>query len=192
MGFQDSIIYQLLFPKKSLNNRMLHSLKTTFTITCLADGFKLVSMNNQNQLDYKWSAVKDVVITKDGLEITTDSTQKISRKWQGWHQLIREVPQGYGNYNYEFVHQYLNSLEGCDICGLKAVYNNECLHCGTEVWSDDIKELSESKNDYVREEQLLWFIVGVDPEKIDINNKPENGFESNPNWKPLISKYDQP
>ncbi|UII22231.1 hypothetical protein [Fulvivirga ligni] len=153
-------------------------------------GFKLGALNGENNKDYKWSEVKDVEIVTDGLVITTDGQDIfINKQWSGWHKLLKEVPVGYKSFNNEFVSHYFSQMKGCEICGLKAVVKDECLNCCAEVWGEEVQKSYDSKEEYLREEQLMWF-EPEENEYPDINNRPDDGFESWTGWKPVITDED--
>jgi hypothetical protein len=86
------------------------------------------------------------------------------------------------------------SLKTCEICGYKAIWTTkkQCEYCGNLPWIEKKKIKGyDDKQEWLKEEQLLWFTIDSLTEKIDFY-KPtiDEGFVKDENWRPLVTEHD--
>ncbi|MCB0835172.1 MAG: hypothetical protein KDD99_00820 [Bacteroidetes bacterium] len=154
-------------------------------------GFSITNFDEEGKATILWKDLEDVKI-ENGRLITIQHRKTkhvLTADDIGWYQLIQQVPPGFKSYDYAYVKNFFLNLTGCKICGLMAVEDKECLACGSAVWNPEMLDSYDSEAEYLKQEQICLF-EPIDDEKIDISNRPENGFQSDPTWKPLISRED--
>lgn len=62
------------------------------------------------------------------------------------------------------------------------------MNCMNDVWTDDwLDEEYESKEDYLMEEQITYFIDFESNETIDFYEQ-RSRFKIDPNWQPIVTK----
>ena len=162
-------------------------------IEIINGGFQIMDSDKNIESVIKWYSVKNAEIFEDRIVFHFLNNQPQltvpEKYYQNWYKLIQEVPKGYPDFDYSYVKSFFESLQGCEICGLLAVYNGECINCGNEVWNNELAEEYESKEAYIREAQYDQFAPN-DNEKVKISNDAVSGFSSYPGWIPLVKEAD--
>lgn len=88
---------------------------------------------------------------------------------------------------------YKPTIQTCEVCGYKAIdkTKKECQYCGSLTWEEQNKIKGyNDKQEWLREEQLLWFWLSLDSltPNIDFYNpRVSEGFSKDENWKPIIT-----
>lgn len=90
---------------------------------------------------------------------------------------------------------YVESLRyyTCDVCGFIAVDRNthECGACGTKLLFDT-SYTDGDKEDFIREEQLFWFMTDDSTQKVDFYESLEKvgsrKFIKDKQWKPIVTE----
>jgi hypothetical protein len=160
-------------------------------IEIVDDGFFIKNIENKIFSDIKWYNVKDATYSESEIVIYQNQEEiLIPNKYDNWYWLLREIPEGYVKFDYKSVRSFFEQLQGCEICGLIAVNNGECLSCANEVWNSELANDYKSKEDYIREMQYDEFEPNNENEELVINNKADFGFKSYSYWVPLVSKDD--
>ena len=78
--------------------------------------------------------------------------------------LLKQMPKGLTGFDDVRVDAYFAGLSSCPICGFKAVDDGECLHCIYSVEGEDrYREEGESREDYLKREQLEYFSDEYEP-----------------------------
>ncbi|MBB2148180.1 hypothetical protein [Pedobacter gandavensis] len=73
----------------------------------------------------------------------------------GYGEFLKQIPGNYRELNYEYINRYYSEAAYCEICGYKAVYNQQCECCEAETW------LSYSKGSVYREKvEYLTYAQG--------------------------------
>jgi hypothetical protein len=114
------------------------------------------------------------------IKITSDSHQ--------FYLLLRSLPQDYAGLDYSKISGFFESLESCKICGSIAVQDEACLDCGCSVYDSEFDRDYASENAFIIENQLDVFCVFDENEPFHDFKQEFNGFDLDPNWKPLVAE----
>ena len=181
------------FNEKRHSKWVLKQLKTFFIISIVDTGFNIKKILDENEKVFIWNEIEDMrfSVEKDEIFLLKNNRviDEVLVNYIGWNGFLKSIPKGYKSFDYEYRENYFLGLIGCEVCGLIAVKNDKCLSCNSDKWSTFLSEIFNSKDSYIREEQLDMFEV-EDMEKIDINNRAKEGFESDLEWKCLVTEAD--
>jgi len=182
-----------IFEKKS-NNKMREEILDKIRIIRVNDNGFTISDSFMKIVDiFEWNLVENIELKDNSLFFYLKNGKKItipSSYHENWYELIQKIPKGFSNYDYNFVENFINNLQGCEICGMIAIHEEECLCCGNKVWNNVFLDEYQSKEEYIKSLQLIEFDQ-IYSEKIKtINNKSKYGFKSFKDWKPLIKPID--
>lgn len=133
---------------------------------------------------YDWKSIKNVYFSENNTEVIVQNLVKkiiLKNNNIGWYEFIQNVPSEFINFNFQYVTLFIDALIPCDVCGIVAVNETECLVCKNATWNS---KMAQSKIEYIRLQQLNLFSVLI-KEGSEINNQaePEHGFKANKNWK---------
>ena len=84
--------------------------------------------------------------------------------------------------------------DSCDVCGFVSVdrETHECQMCVSKKWDDELMTGYADKEQYVKEEQLLWFATENSVEKVNFylpeGERNDDKFPKDENWKPLVTE----
>lgn len=136
--------------------------------------------------------VSDVEINENEVVVYLQPSNELhfAASHYGYYDLIRKMPKGFKSFDYEFVERVFERLEGCETCGLLAVKDVKCLACGSAKWDISMLSKFDSKEAYLIQEQIDLFEPLDDEDEINLNNTPEDGFQSDLNWKPVITEQE--
>ena len=109
-----------------------------------------------------------------------------------WYALIQKIPEGYENFDYNYVSDFVKDFEYCEVCGMKAVKNNTCLHCYSGVWNNDLQEDYPDKESYIKSEQLDLYSITSKLASVNFKRYDNSGFEKNPDFFPSVTKDEVP
>lgn len=152
------------------------------------NGFKVSTFTKELKFESEWSEINDIQFSPEKLTfITYKEKYNLPSNTVDWHQFVQQLPKGYKGLDYDGISNFFERLEGCEVCGLMAIYDEECIHCGSELWNESLKYEFDSKKEYIKEEQL-WHFEPEDNEPMDISNKASKEFKSYADWVPLITK----
>jgi len=91
-------------------------------------------------------------------------------------------------FNSKNVEEFVKDFKFCEICGMKAVKDETCLHCYSDVWNEELKEDYETKEDYIKADQLDLYSIVSSLSRVDFNRYDNSGFEKNPDFKVSVTK----
>ncbi|MBN1251579.1 MAG: hypothetical protein JXR51_09170 [Bacteroidales bacterium] len=180
-----SFFFWKLFNKKYINS------KKQF-ISISKTGFEVINLLGDTLYLYKWEDIEDIYFedeNHDNLIIVDSKNVSISypKSTINWIHFLKTVPQNFKSLDYEHIANYLKSLKYCEICGYKAV-DEYCDVCSAETWDDKFLEDYESKEEYLKEEQLDYYAVMSIYEHVDFEQDKDLGFEKDINYKIYVSK----
>ncbi len=157
-----------------------------------SSGFELYDLEYNLKDRFSWSEIKSIKFSSDYkslIFIDTNSKQKIlSDKTNNWYALIQKIPENYTEFDSAYVKNFIQDFQFCEICGMKAVKNNSCLHCYSDTWTDDLKEDYPNKESYIKSEQLDLYSITSKLASVNFKRYDNSGFEKNPNFLPSVTK----
>ena len=115
---------------------------------------------------------------------------KITSNYHRFYRLVRSLPKGYAGLDYSKISGFFENLKSCKICGSLAVQDDACLDCGCSVYDRELDQDHASENAFIMENQLDVFCVFDENEPFHDFKQEYNGFDLDPNWKPLVTKKD--
>ncbi len=182
-----------LLPGQKQTKRFIDEIMAKFRFIEIGEnGFLIKDKSNVVERTVFWNDVIDSSYSPDQLTFQLTDGQNIvipQSYYDNWHALLREIPQGYKSFDYTAVNRFFANLKGCAVCGLIAVSNdNECLACGYDVWNTEMQTEYNSKEAYIKLMQIEYFMPSNPDAKIEINNNPAFGFESDTKWVPYITE----
>jgi hypothetical protein len=146
------------------------------------DCFYLCINEDHSVQDYRYEEITDAAYLNFVLTLSIGQTQMILYPSDIYfHHLMRKLPRGLKSFDYEPSDNFYNNLMGCPICGLLAKNGIKCLACEF----DESVELFGG-NYTTKEEQLNHFSYWYE-ETGELKNQSFGGFQSDPNWKLLIT-----
>ncbi|WP_114821265.1 hypothetical protein [Chryseobacterium sp. KLBC 52] len=112
--------------------------------------------------------------------------------WQepNYYLLLKTIPLSlFPKDRQQEISTLFQSLNGCEICGYKAVHQRNCLRCHHEPWNDSgyfVQDYGDKSN-YIKECQMDIFIDEDDYEKYF---KHDRSFEKSPDHQILFTSDD--
>lgn len=184
-------IFWFFFQNRSIEKQINKTLEKIIFLKSDKKGFIIEFNDDRETIKANWNDFDDIKLSNENVSIIKNKkiVHIIDDSYLGWYQFIQDVPIGFDSYDYIFVEQFFNNLKGCQICGLLALKNDKCLACGSEVWNKNLLELFNSEVEYIKEEQLDMFEPCED-DPILLNNDPESGFKSDPNWIKVVTELE--
>ncbi|MBZ4034482.1 hypothetical protein K6T82_06875 [Flavobacterium sp. 17A] len=153
-------------------------------INLLENGFSMQEPFGVKPIILDWKNVENVYFSEDKKQVIIQSLKKefvLKNNFMGWYEFIQNVPSKFTNFDFDYVSDFMKSLQPCDICGIVAVKENHCLVCQNVPWNDQI---NGSKIDYIKQKQLTLFASNIkEGKEVKQYAKPEYGFKVNENWK---------
>jgi hypothetical protein len=151
------------------------------------DGFSLQEPFGAEPKVFTWDFITDIYFSETKNEIIIQTLEKqinLTNKYIGWYELIQNVPNKFVNFDFDYVVLLLNSLQSCEICGIVAVKENECIVCENTPWNT---KMDQNKIEYLKLMQLKLFSLRIkEGREIKSQTEPEHGFKSNKDWKLYI------
>lgn len=81
-------------------------------------------------------------------------------------------------------------LVTCEICGYVALLPDSgyCFNCYNNIFDSTFQEIS-SKHNWLRNQQLYWFELDSQKEKVDFYfPKTDHGFKKDIRWRPIVTE----
>ncbi len=151
------------------------------------NGFSIKEAFGGKTKIFDWKTIKDICFSENKDEIIIQNSNKkiiIKSRNMGWYEFIQNVPRNFLNFDFHYVKTFMDALKPCEICGIIAVKENECLVCEQTSWND---KMSQNKIEYIKLTQADFFSAWLnDGHVIKIPAEPENGFLADKNWKLYI------
>lgn len=183
----------ILFVGKSIDKeyeKLLENIKTINRIESW--GFELEEKELIQQIS--WTEIERVELDSDNtLTFYRRDEKPISMhpdEYVDWYELLLlldqyiDVPENINAYK----KQLLAETEDCPVCGMKAMWEDTCLCCWTDKFDEeDLGDIYESEEDYVKEEQLDLFSTDEKGEEIRLVYDEQTSFERSRFWKPSVT-----
>jgi len=154
-----------------------------------------VKLNNKKILNIKNLVKADVEYDLQKLVLYTGHNDLEGQKYFSWQEpnyylLLKTIPLSlFPKDRQSEISMLFQSLNDCEICGHKAVYQRNCLRCHQEPWNDSgyfIEDYGDKSN-YIKECQMDIFLDEDDYEKYF---KHDRSFENSPEHQILFSSDD--
>ncbi|RLJ32860.1 hypothetical protein CLU97_2325 [Chryseobacterium sp. 7] len=154
-----------------------------------------VKLNNKTVLNIKNVVKAEVEYDLQKLCLYTGKNDWEGKKYFSWQEpnyylLLKTIPLSLFPKDTQLeIYMLFQSLNDCEICGHKAVYQRSCLRCHQEPWNNSaylIEDYGEKSN-YIKECQMDIFLDEDDYEKYFIADR---SFEKIPDHKILFSPDD--
>lgn len=156
-------------------------------IELIENGFSIQLPFGANPKSYYWREIKSIKFSENYKEVNIQKSNKrivLKNDNVGWYELIQNVPERYKEFDFNYVTEFMNSLKPCEVCGIVAVKENECIVCETVTWNN---KMNESKIDYIKSKQSELNSYQIkEGFKIKTTAEPEHGFKADKNWKLYI------
>jgi len=144
-------------------------------------GFELFDLEYNLKNRSSWSEIKPIRFTSDYKSlvfIVINNKQKIlPDKTNNCYALIQKIPENYTDFDYAYVSNFIKDFQFCEICGMKAIKNNTCLHCYSNIWDDDLQEDYPQKESYIKSEQLDLYSITSELASVNFKRYDNSGFE---------------
>jgi hypothetical protein len=136
---------------------------------------------------FKWNEINSIYFSANKNEIIIEKLdQKIALKNCniGWYEFIQSIPINFKKFDFDYVKNFMESLNPCKVCGIIAVNRNECIVCENIAWNS---EMDEKEIEYIKSRQKEFFSTQIN-EKHEIKKfvEPEHGFNADKNWRLYI------
>ena len=105
-----------------------------------------------------------------------------------WYKLIRSIPTKFSDFDFDYIDKLFNALTTCEICGVIAINDNECLSCGSESYEYKKHTDFKTQNEYIKSNQLELFAILDKGDKFEGFYEATDGFEIDKKWNPLITE----
>ncbi len=157
-----------------------------FNIETDEEGFTITNQNDVEYYNVKWEDVGKVYFPTDHqtVEVELNSGDKIiiTHEFSNWPLFLKAVPASFKEFDLKLVDSFFATLKACKVCGLLAVHDEICEHCGNGVYDEDI-DGPEYENEaiYNKEMQSNFFEGEIKPDKDTI-------FKVDKDWKALITQ----
>lgn len=154
-----------------------------------------VKLHNKTVLNIKNLVKADVEYDLQKLVLYTGHNDLEGQKYFSWQEpnyylLLQAIPLSlFPKDRQSEISMLFQSLNDCEICGHKAVYQRNCLRCHQEPWNDSgyfIEDYGDKSN-YIKECQMDIFLDEDDYEKYF---KHDRSFEKSPEHQILFSSDD--
>lgn len=154
--------------------------------------FDFEIMVNKKIKSYQWNnftSVKfDSTFEKVILKKQTIGKLVISKDYHNWYCFIKNVASQFNEFDRKYVRDFFAGLQTCQICGDIAVLESQCCSCGTDVWNEKLIEEFETKDNYIKKEQLeLFATMDKDEDLADFYEKSDC-FSFDETWKPVVNQ----
>lgn len=136
---------------------------------------------------FKWNEVNNVYFSSNKKDVIVEKLDKkivLKNCNIGWYEFVQNVPMNYKNFDFNYVKNFMESLNPCKVCGIIAVNENECIVCENIAWNS---EMNETEIEYIITRQTEFYTEQT-KEKREIKKvaEPEHGFKADKNWKLYI------
>lgn len=151
------------------------------------NGFSLLEPFGAKPQIFDWKEITDIYFSEDKKEVILQNADKIivlKNNFMGWYEFIQNVPHHFANFDFQYVITFMSALQPCEICGIIAVNENECLVCENTAWHN---EIADPRTEYLKAKQLqLYSELLKEGKEIKQHAEPEHGFQADKNWKLYI------
>jgi hypothetical protein len=149
-------------------------------------GFKITNQDDELQHYIQWADVSRIYFNDDALSVTveygTGKTLVVTHEYSNWPVFLKSVPVHYKEFDQTKVNQFFETLQGCQVCGLVAVYHEVCENCGSGVFDVELDgDEFENETAFYKQMQLDFFELPIAPEEDSI-------YKMYPGWKALITE----
>lgn len=154
-------------------------------------GFELEEKDLIQQIS--WSEIERVELDSDNtLTFYRREETPISMhpdEYVDWYELLLlldqyiDVPENISAYK----KQLLAETEDCPVCGMKAMWEDTCLCCWADKFDEDLGNIYDSEEEYIKKEQLDLFSTDEKGEEIRLVYEEKTSFERNRFWKPSVT-----
>ncbi|MEN3322675.1 hypothetical protein VP395_02975 [Mariniflexile soesokkakense] len=148
------------------------------------NGFSISEPFEANTKSFHWNEIKDVRFSENNKEVIIEKSYKkiiLKKNNIGWYDFIQNVPSNFTDFDFDYIKDLMDSLKPCEVCGIVAVRENECIVCETIAWNN---EMTESKIEYLKLKQSEFYSDQIKNRKeIKKVAEPEHGFKADKNWK---------
>ncbi|WP_426478862.1 hypothetical protein ACP3T3_05225 [Chryseobacterium sp. CBSDS_008] len=156
------------------------------------DSSQNIRKNSKTILNIKNIIKAEIEDDLQKLWLYTHQEEEIYFSWQepNYYLLLKTIPISiFPKDRQSEISMLFQSLNDCEICGHKAVYQRNCLRCHQEPWNDlgYFTEDYGDKSNYIKECQMDIFIDEDDYEKYF---KYDQSFETSPDHQILFSSND--
>ena len=136
---------------------------------------------------YYWSEIKSVHFSANKKEVIIEKSENqiiLKNHYTGWYEFIQNVPTKSVEFDFAYAKSLIDSLKPCEVCGIVAVNDNECIVCENIPWNS---EMADTQINYIKSKQLELYSETIkDKREIKKIAEPEHGFKSDGNWKLYI------
>jgi hypothetical protein len=149
-------------------------------------GFKITNQDDELLHQIQWTEVSRIYFNDDIVSVTieygTGKKLVVTHEYSNWPLFLKSVPSHYKEFDQTKVNKFFETLEGCQVCGLTAVYNEVCENCGNGVFDVELDgDEFENETAYYKQMQLDFFDLSIEPEEGTI-------YKIYPGWKALITE----
>lgn len=151
-------------------------------------GFKIAKGTSLKQ--YYWRDIQWINFDKEKFSLILKEKRRleIDKRTQNFYLLLKSIPLGYKDFDYDYINSYFSSLTTCIVCGSIAFRESKCLSCCCTSWTKELEKDYSNYDEYVKENQLEIFATMEKKEKFSEFKIVDKNFVFDSNWQPLVTK----
>jgi hypothetical protein len=151
-------------------------------------GFRIVKGTSVKQL--YWRDIQWINFDNEKFRLILKEKRRIEidKKTQNLYLLLKSIPFGYKDFDYDYINSYFSGLSTCVVCGLIALKDSKCLSCGCTTWTNELEKDYSNYEEYIKANQLEIFATMERNEKFSDFKIIDKNFEFDSNWSPLVTK----
>jgi len=139
---------------------------------------------------YYWRDIKWIKFDKEKFRLIFKEKNKvvIDKKTQNLYLLLKNIPLGFKDFDYEYIDSFFSNLTTCVVCGAVAFNDSKCLSCSCTNWTNVLEKEYLNYEEYVKANQLEIFATMEKNEKFSDFKIIDKNFKFDSNWTPMVTK----